>query len=226
MYQANVERHQKALEKRHKADLRIQEALESNQALLRRRKETYNQKQAEAAQRARIVIQEKQKQIEEQRERRNKEEQIRHQRLQQARQIQKERVRSIVKRRQKLEKHLEEVYDARNREHALRTVEKTLTLDEKKKNVERIQKVDEYIRMQRLKKIAEEDEKSRAIKKKKQVLLEARRTFALESNRRKHNIAEAVEKMRVTNNWGSIDKLLGKTEDEDIEAGGTTAPID
>lgn len=208
MEAANIARQEQALEKRKKAEMRIQSALEQNQSVLRTKKEEFDVKQALAAQRAKEVHMKKLEAIEEQKQAREKEDKLRESRLKQARRLQKERVQHIVQRRQVLDSNLDQVYRVRDHDHTLKIVERNLRLEEKKNNVQRIQKVHEYNRIKVLNKIAQDDAKSKSIKLKKQVLIEARKNFALESQMRKHKIANAVDNMRVSNDWGAMEKLM------------------
>ncbi|OQS03609.1 hypothetical protein THRCLA_04071 [Thraustotheca clavata] len=215
MAEANERRRQDASMRREKANLRIQAALEQNQTVMMKKKQDFEQKQELAAARAMEVHKKEMEELKERAERNRKEEEIRLQKVEAARNNQNERVDTIVKKRQQLESHLDVVYSERYKERTLKSVERDLTLDEKRANVERLKKVEEFNRIQTLIKISEEDERSRMIKVKKQALIDARKKIALDSLVRKHRIAEAVGNMRISNKWDNINEIMeGATSPE------------
>ncbi|RHY21500.1 hypothetical protein DYB32_009799, partial [Aphanomyces invadans] len=184
---------------REKANQRIQLALEQNQHVMQKKKKDFDAKQALAAARA-MEVHKKEMQgtcgsrhgpsidrtpswvdLKARAERNKKEEEIRVQRVEAARTHQQARVQTIVEKRSQLESHLDVVYHERVKDRALKSVEREMTLEEKKANVERIKKVEEFNRLQTLIKISQEDSRSRMIKLKKQALIEARKKIALAS---------------------------------------------
>ncbi|KAF0690508.1 Aste57867_18098 [Aphanomyces stellatus] len=206
--EANERRRQEAALRREKANTRIQMALEQNQQVMMKKKKDFDVKQSLAASRAMEVHKKEMEELRLRAERNRKEEEIRVQRVEAARNNQQSRVQTIVQKRAQLESHLDVVYHERHKERTLKSVERDLTLEEKKSNVERIKKVEEFNRLQTLMKISQEDSRSRMIKMKKQALLEARKKIALESLVRKHRIAEAVGHMRITNKWDNINEIM------------------
>ncbi|ETV99980.1 hypothetical protein, variant [Aphanomyces invadans] len=208
MEEANERRRQEALIRREKANQRIQLALEQNQHVMQKKKKDFDAKQALAAARAMEVHKKEMQDLKARAERNKKEEEIRVQRVEAARTHQQARVQTIVEKRSQLESHLDVVYHERVKDRALKSVEREMTLEEKKANVERIKKVEEFNRLQTLIKISQEDSRSRMIKLKKQALIEARKKIALESLVRKHRIAEAVGNMRISNKWDNMHDIM------------------
>lgn len=136
-------------------------------------------------------------------------EKLRQSRVASARASQARRTAELVAKRESLERHLSEVYAARELERLKQNLVQSLESEAKSKQVERMNKQAEFHRLETLRKIQADDSRSRALKSKKHELIRVRKAFALESQRRKSEIAEAVEQMRVSNNWGAMDKLLG-----------------
>ena len=62
--------------------------------------------------------------------------------------------------------------------------------------------------MQTLQKIQDDDDRSQRMKREKQQLLEQRKMAALTSLMQKHKITTAMDQMRISNKWGSLDKLI------------------
>ncbi|ETV70524.1 hypothetical protein, variant [Aphanomyces astaci] len=208
MEEANERRRQEALVRREKANTRIQMALEQNQQVMQKKKKDFDAKQTLAAARAMEVHKKEMLDLKARAERSRKEEEIRIQRVEAARNNQQSRVQTIVEKRSQLESHLDVVYHERIKDRTLKCVERDVTFEEKKANVERIKKVEEFNRLQTLMKISQEDSRSRMIKMKKQALIEARKKIALESLVRKHRIAEAVGNMRISNKWDNINEIM------------------
>ncbi|TMW58510.1 hypothetical protein Poli38472_010069 [Pythium oligandrum] len=205
---ANKKRHLDALERREKANARIHQASMQNQLQLQKRKEEFDVKQAAAAERARDVQRKTMNELKERAALQKKEEEIRQKRLEAARKHQQDSVSRILTKRQTMEQKLDQINLEREKERALQAIEKSLSQEEKLQNVERLKRVDAYNRMQMLNRIAEEDDRSRAIKEKKQAIMQARQKVALESLLRKHKINQAMDQLRMTNKWDKIEETL------------------
>lgn len=195
------------------ASARIQECLASNQATLAARKAAYHTKEALAATRTSQLAKEAAVKAATQRDKLAKGNKSRDARLANARKLQHTKVRDIQSRRVELDSHFAITAAARSETHDLKSVERACVMHDKAESVARIQRLAEYNRLVMCRKINSDDAKTRQIKEKKAALIEARKTFALASTLRKHQIAEAVEQMRVSNNWNLIDTLGGPTKD-------------
>ena len=79
--------------------------------------------------------------------------------------------------------------------------------DDKLSNVQRIKRIDEFVRLQTLQKIQDDDDRSERIKAEKANLIKQRKQAQIDALMRKHNINAAMEKMRVSNNFGSMKDL-------------------
>merc|ERR1712070_472454 len=80
-----------------------------------------------------------------------------------------------------------------------------LVKEDKLSNVQRIKRIDEFVRLQTLQKIQDDDERSERIKMEKNMLIKQRKQAQLDALLRKHKITQAMEQMRVTNKWTDID---------------------
>merc|ERR1712054_644666 len=74
---------------------------------------------------------------------------------------------------------------------------------------ERVKRIDEFVRLQTLQKIQDDDDRSERIKAEKQALIKQRKQAQLDSLLRKHRITQAMEQMRVTNKWSNVDLAGG-----------------
>jgi hypothetical protein len=146
-----------------------------------------------------------------------------------------QRVADIVKKRNVLDGRMAFVYEKREKKRTIRKTEKDMNLSDKWSNVQRMKRIDEFVRLQvsgdhmrccraawpniqcthlskpcaqTLQKIQDDDDRSQRMKREKQQLLEQRKMAALQSLMQKHKITTAMDQMRISNKWGSLDKLI------------------
>jgi hypothetical protein len=77
-------------------------------------------------------------------------------------------------------------------------------------NVRRINKIHSSIQEQRQLALEADDERTDAIRKAKNDLIEERKQIAHEANMRKWRVKEAMEKMKISNKFGNLEKELNK----------------
>lgn len=205
---ANRKRHQEALERRERANARIQQANMANQLSLQRKKSEIEEKQLSACERAKEIQKKTVAELKERSLQQRKDDDVRQKRLEMAMQQREKEKSRLLTKRQELEEKLERVNEERERVRLLNTVERTLSVEEKQHNVERIKRKEEYARLQLLQRISHEDERSRAIKMQKHALMQARKHVALDAMVRKHRIAQAVEQLHTSNKWDKIEETL------------------
>ena len=91
--------------------------------------------------------------------------------------------------------------------------------DDKYENIERQARVNEFKRIQTLGKIYEEDMKSAGIKSAKEALLAKQRAEQKDNLNRKHEIAFAMEQMKITNDFTILQKVFEKQKKENVGVG-------
>ena len=108
---------------------------------------------------------------------------------------------------------------------AKRNATKELRKEDKLSNVQRIKRIDEFVRLQTLQKIADDDERSNRIAQEKRDLMNRRKKQTTDALKRKHEIAMAMEQMRISNKFGNLEALLkgkkGKKKKKKSAAGDT-----
>ena len=92
---------------------------------------------------------------------------------------------------------------------AIRSLNKELHKEDKRQNVERLRRMNEYMRLQTSNKLSEDDARTEQIKAQKEKLLAERRKMAHENFLRKAAVKEAMEMMKVTNKYVDIEELIG-----------------
>lgn len=205
---ATKRRHQEAVERREKAQARIQHATAQNQLSLERKKSELESKQASAAERAKEIQRKTLLELQERALQQRKDDDVRLQRLDAANDARAKEVAKLLAKRQEAEAKLEASALERARMRQLQTVEKTLSTEERQETVERIKRREAYAREQLLARIAGEDERSRALKAKKHAILHARQQVALDAMLRKHRITSAMDQLRASNKWDKIEETL------------------
>ena len=88
--------------------------------------------------------------------------------------------------------------------------------------------MEEFNRLQTLQKIADDDDRSSRIAQEKMDLMNKRKQQTTDALKRKHEIAMAMEQMRISNKFGNLESLLkgkkGKKKKKKKSAGGDTLP--
>ncbi|ETL83573.1 hypothetical protein L917_16473 [Phytophthora nicotianae] len=211
MENANKRRHQEALERREKANARIQNVTYQNELTIARKKQEVTDKQAAAAERAREIEKKTINELKERAAKSKQEEQVRKNRLDAAHALRQKHVSELLAKREQLEAKMEDTQHEREKARLLAQVEHQLSITQKEQNVARIQRMEAYARQQLLQRIASADARSRAVKERKRALLQARQQVATEAMIRRHRLAEAVEKLRTTSTkWDKIEEILDR----------------
>jgi hypothetical protein len=205
-------KHQEVAEAREKASKRIDEALEKHHSIHEQKKKDFDARQAEAVVRAKeneVIEREKYKKQADTREKRVK---IRYNRLLDAFTNRAHHRQSIIERRNEKDKTFLVVQEETLKKTSMLKFSTELKLNDKLENVERIARVQEFKRLQTLKKIQESDARYDKIQAGKQDLLLKRLEETKNSLCRKHEISDAMESMRISNDFGMLDKLFAKKQ--------------
>jgi acetolactate synthase regulatory subunit len=102
----------------------------------------------------------------------------------------------------------DKIKEERDAHIAMMKFQSDLKLQDKLDNVERVARVNEFRRLQTLQKIQAQDMKYEDIQYKKTDLSKRHNEEAKHSLIRKHEISDAMEKMRMTNDYTLLDKLF------------------
>ncbi|KAE8876978.1 hypothetical protein PF003_g38900 [Phytophthora fragariae] len=209
MENASKRRHQEALERRETANARIQNVTYQNALAIARKKQEVTDKQAAAVDRAREIQRKTLNDLKERAAKSKQDEQIRQKRLEAAHSLRQKHVSELLAKRDQLEAKMEITQQEREKARLLAQVEHELAMSQKEQNVARIQRMEEYAREQLTRRISSADARSRAVKERKQALLQARQQVSTETMIRRHRLAEAVEKMRTSaTKWDKIEETL------------------
>mmetsp|Transcript_12029 Transcript_12029/g.16477 ORF Transcript_12029/g.16477 Transcript_12029/m.16477 type:complete len:524 (+) Transcript_12029:15-1586(+) len=199
---------QEVLESREKASKRIEEALQKHHELHEQKKMEFNQRKKDALQRAKeneIAEREKFKKQAEDREKRNA---TRIGRLIDAYKRRKDHREEIVQRRNEKDKVYDRIRDEKDAQMSMQKFQTELKLQDKLDNVERVARMNEFRRLQTLQKVHAQDMVYEQIQSKKMELMRRHNEEAKHSLIRKHEIGDAMEKMRMTNDFTLLDKLF------------------
>lgn len=221
---------QEILDKREKAKLRIDEALKKHHELHQEKERLFNEREEAAAKRAKAVEMERIQAIKKESEERERKNRMRIQRLQDAARNRKEHRESIVTRRQEKDKTFDYIQAQREEETRLRKFNNSIRQNDKLDNVERVNRMNEFHRLQTLQSIINADLRYEKIQEQRMELLRRHREETKHSLCRKHEIANAMDVMRVTNDFSLLDQLFsdkkGKKKRHKNEDLGETAGED
>merc|ERR1711871_174715 len=83
-------------------------------------------------------------------------------------------------------------------------------------NIERMKRIDEFMRLQTLQKIAADEERTKSIIKQKSDLLQQRKKMAAKQRLNKARLSSAIDRLRQTQRWDKLDSVI----DEALSPGG------
>lgn len=213
--QLNMKKEQKREEvaiAREKATKRIQEALEKHHELHEAKKRDFNERQRKAeilAKENHAIEIEKLKKQSEDREKKNK---LRMARLIDAYRHRNEHRQSIIDRRKEKDSTFSKIQAQRDAQTAMLKFMTDLKLKDKLENVERTARMNEFKRLQTLKRIEDDDMRYENIQNGKRDLMRKYRMEEKRSLCRKHEIADAMDTMRVTGDFTLLDKIFAKNQ--------------
>nr|CCA19988.1 conserved hypothetical protein [Albugo laibachii Nc14]CCA23298.1 conserved hypothetical protein [Albugo laibachii Nc14] len=205
---ANRRHREEAAERQQRANLRKKHALEQNELAKQKRKNDFDEKQAQAVDRAMQIQKKAMTELKEGALRRKEEDEMRKKRFGAALLQHESATQHLLTKRKLFEEKQAALISGRQKERALTMLEKHLTLEDKHHNVERIKRVEEYNRAQMLKKIADKDTRTRILKEKKKEMINQSKQIARASFLRKVRISEAVDQFRVSKKWDQLEEKL------------------
>ena len=194
--------------KRAIAEVRIAEALKGQQYIEHQRREAYNAKQH-------VILQKKidnRREVERAAEMRLKKlrdkENKRLAAIETAKAHEEDRINGILKGAWDREATAESNRRSRLTADMIAAKRSELKKKDKVDNIERMRRIDEFVRLQTLQKLQMDDVRTKAIKHSKSMLLLERKNMGIEMMKRKDYIAKAMVKIAETKNLSQIDKIL------------------
>lgn len=210
---------------REAAKKRIEEALEKHHQLHQDKKDKFAIRQTAAQKRAKEHAMEEQRRLKKQADDREKRNKSRLNRLVDAYKTRAEHRKAIVDRRVEKDQVFGTIKSQRDEEIALMKFTSDLKLRDKLDNVERVARMNEFKRLQTLQNISLQEAKYEDIQEQRAEMLRKHAEEAKNSLIRKHEISDAMDRMRMTNDFTLLDKLfaskkkkgekkdMGKTEE-------------
>lgn len=205
---------------RAKSQKRIEEALGKYEEIHDKKRREFEERQTKALQLAKenaIIEREKVKKGAEDRHKRAV---TLYGRLCDAYSIRNEKRQSIIDSRDKKDWMFSKIAEDRDSYTRMLKFSTDLKLKDKLDNVERIARVNEYRRLQTLKKIEDTDYRYDVIQSRKEELNKKHRDEVKSSLYRKHQINDAMEAMRVSNDFAALDKLFAAKKPDKNTRGG------
>ena len=197
-------------DKKAAAEKRIAEAMEKHHELHELKKRDFDVREQAAVKRYKEKEVEERDKLKKQAQAREKKNTTRITRLIDAYRTRSDHRDDIVSKRSEKDKVYGVIQIEREKELSLRKFDSQLRKDDKQSNIERQARVNEYNRLQTLSRIYDEDMKYAAIKKQRSDLLSAQRAEVKDSLNRKHEIAFAMEQMKITNDFSMLQKVMEK----------------
>ncbi|EFJ52201.1 hypothetical protein VOLCADRAFT_87118 [Volvox carteri f. nagariensis] len=200
------ERHLANLEKRKKAEERINSALTANSEILRKKREEFIRRERDAeARRSELERQEKLA-MEQRRQQEIQREQERHQKYLTAQEMEEARKKALRERAEAKERELAELAASRKREMDIRRVEREFELKRRLDRVDEISKVHLYQRQALLERIMDDYERTRRMMRDRQLLMRVRKDTNMAASMQRQQLSQAMEQLRYGR---SLERLAG-----------------
>lgn len=90
----------------------------------------------------------------------------------------------------------------------VKKTQEELRKKDKLENIERMRRIDEFVRLQTLQKIALDEERTISLKKQKEKLLLQRKEQAMKQRVTKARLGHAIETLRKSQKWDQMDKII------------------
>lgn len=193
---------------REAASKRIAEALEKYHQLHEAKKTAFAEKQRLASIRAHELAVEERQRLKKQADDRDKRNKSRLNRLVEAYKSRAEHRRSIVERREEKDQVYGIIKAERDHQVSLMKFTSDLKLRDKLDNVERVARMNEFKRLQTLQNISAQELRYEEIQAQREEMLRRHAEEAKLSLIRKHEISDAMDRMRMTNDFTLLDKLF------------------
>eukprot|EP01041_Mallomonas_annulata_P000415 gene415-751_t len=203
---------------------RIKEALDKHHSLHEDKKSKFLQSQDEAAARTKELESLERDKLKKQAEDREKKNRQRLSRLFDASRTRAEYRQEIMDKINAKDAIYEKMRQEREESLKERNFQNELRMQELRENVERVARMKEFQRLQTMRKIQSEDERTKRLEMEKQDMQLRHREESRNSLQRKHAITNAMDIMRVTNDFSMLDQLFsgkkgrhGKKRNDDGE---------
>lgn len=196
------------LSKRESAAKRIKEALEKHHQLHDEKKASFMESQQKVAQRAKELAAEEREKLKKEADMRDRKNKQRLERLAEAarnRQEYREEIMSKINSKDEIFVQLRAEREEKLKRHHF---EYEVKLQELRENVERMNRKKEFAHLQTLRNIEAEDERTKRLLTEKEEMQRRHKEELKQSVVRKHQIASAMEIMRVTNDYTLLDQIF------------------
>lgn len=187
---------------------RIAEAIEKHHEIHIKKKQEFDERTAAALQRAKENEQLERERLKKQADQRDQKNKTRLRRLVDAFRNRQDHRQDIVHRREEKDSVYMTIKERRDHEIAMMKFMTDLKLKDKAENVDRVLRMQEFRRLQILQKIYNEDNKYEEICNKKLEMLKRHSDEAKNSLIRKHEIADTMDRMKMSNDFSLLDKLF------------------
>ncbi|CAK4165948.1 unnamed protein product [Aphanomyces euteiches] len=133
--------------------------------------------------------------------------------LEEARREEERKKNTLLQKQREIEENVQHLQDAHHRELQLRREQRIIQKQLKLSNVDRIKRIQEYKRLETLRKIREAEERTESMLQQKVDLIRQRKAASVKSKIQRDAIVETMEHVKITKKWKKaskkIDEVLG-----------------
>ena len=202
------EMQEKQRAKKEAARLRITKAVQANEAILHKKREDFWEKEAANRQRQQERLA-AQKELAQKKAAKLAQKQAKRKKaLNDAFENDIRNAQRIERERRERERRVAENAQKRFATDMVAKTKEELRKKDKLENIERMKRIDEFIRLQTLQKIAADEERTRSILREKEELKKQRQRMAARQRASKSRLQDGVAKLRQTQRWDKLDEIM------------------
>lgn len=213
--QQRIERAKDMDERRRIVSLRIRKNLKQSKKLELQRKREITRKQEESEK----LRQEHEAEMERQRELAHQQQQMMERKrqmvLDEARREEERKKEFLLQRQREVEQNVQQVQDTQSHQLALKKEYRRIQHQLKLDKVERMKRIQEYKRLETLRKLQETEQRTEAMLSEKDELVKRRKQLAVRSKIQRDLIMRTMENVKITKKWNqaskTIEKVMGKS---------------
>ena len=187
---------------------RIKKAIEANERLEHKKREDFWHKQELEAKKQEERLIQNEKMNEAKKKRILDKNRKRQQAMEEARRVDRANAKRINDERIARETMVARNAAGRYSSDMVKKTQEELRKKDKLENIERMRRIDEFVRLQTLQKIALDEERTISLKKQKEKLLLQRKEQAMKQRVTKARLGRAIEHLRKSQKWDQMDKII------------------
>lgn len=215
MEEKNLKSREEMERKRAMVEKRMIDNKRANKLIQKRKKEEFHERQRQSEERRQRLEAKRAEELEEERRIREITEHRRLMALKETNEKREAYKEELINHHHEVDIALDRIREEKERQHALKKERSKLIKEQRLANVERQKRIDEYKRLQTLKKLHEIDSRTHHLVKGKADLIEERKRASIRAKLRKDKVITAMNEIRLSKKWDLAEKKLKAISQDD-----------